>query len=168
MGRQWDYEAGDWKPWFVVPIDMYEKAKDDETVKKDWEFVVRPLPIDPVPQNSPADGSFVPLTMWEEGFEKQILEPGKLDPKGHLPPVGIFVEFEVTDSFDGPIMRKGVTGELRSMGPASIHGTVFITGRRGAEDVYSPSRVSRWREVADHKQFTADMWEYVSPELRPK
>lgn len=175
MGRTWMQAKQEWGPWMLVPEETYDAylASDPERkadVDKDWEFCVRPLPENPQPQNSPKDGSFVPLTKWEEGFEGKILARGFncCDPKGHLPPYEIFVEFEVVDGLNGPIMLKGVTGQLQTMAPGNRFNTVFITGAPGDTQSYSPSRVSRWREVVDPRQFTADMWEYVSPELRPK
>jgi hypothetical protein len=168
MGRMWNYQTGTWSEWLMVSEEMYKERCEEETVLKEWEFAVRPVPVDFIPRNSPADGSFVPLTRWDEDFENKTLDVGNLHSNGFLPPTGIFVEFEVVDGLNGPVMRKGVTADLGAMGPSLRHETVFVSGKPWDTTTWPTGRVARWRELVDPSEITAEMWLYITKELRPK
>jgi hypothetical protein len=149
MGRQWNEERSDWGPWLIIPEDLYEQRKNEESVKKDWQFCIRPLPT-PTRRNSPVNGDFVPLT----------LEPGgtKCDLKGFHPPHGIFVEFKIHGSDE---VLLGMTSELIMLPPGGKWKVVFTTVEPGKERVYLVKEVSHWRELIERERFTPTLMEHV-------
>lgn len=172
MGRVWNRAISSWSEWIFMPVETYERNQSDpewaRSIAEDWEFIVRPYPT-PRPRNSPADDSFYPLAKWEEGFEGRCLQGGKnwAHPNGYQPPYGLFVEFEVLYELHGPVLVKGQTATLTNMGPANKTEVVFVTGPPGKTKTYPMCDVIRWRELANWEDFTEDMMEYISKELRP-
>lgn len=149
MGRQWREKENRWGPWLITPEELYLERKDNETVKQDWQFCVRPLP-EPKRRYGPEDGSFVPLTLVEGAT--------KCDPAGYEPPLGIFVEYYIHRELEP---KYGMTAQLQAMGPWSRCETVFVALGEDNDEVHFIKDVSQWRELIDRKLFTPKLLQYV-------
>lgn len=73
----------------------------------------------------------------------------RMGPSGFHPPLGIFVEFFLTNEDK---VRYGVTAQLGEMGPRRRCETVFVSlGQAGVQDsrkeVFLDFQVSEWRET---------------------
>lgn len=148
LGRRWDEANKSWTPWLLVSEEIYTQWGERPEIKNDWQFVVRSLPENPKLRNSPADGSFVPMSKPEGGCY--------LD--GFIPPPGIFVEFLVHDVAEP---QRGITAQLTQQGPWNKCETVFHVVEEDKKRVYFISDVASWRELANLKDFTPGMLSYL-------